>query len=607
MIQASRNGHHDTVHVLLKADANPNATNSDGFTALLVSCADSSHNHLLSIQLLLAAGADPFHTTPKGIDALRLIISTTQSCEALDLILTHIKSTTSPERYQEFCEQGVILSRKPERSILVDYFNEKIIPTDTEYDGITNIAEIAIKEDREIKLRAVKTIFIGPPRVGKTITLKRLVHKRGNIEKDGDSKSSGIKNPYIVNLYHNVDVSKSAIMIKDKSKWDRLKSLKSEITASLYGVQKDQSQQEQASEIKQQTPSRDRQQKPSEDTLQKPSEPQTLFEDKLQTPSEDKTHAPTEDKIQSPLEDKTQSPLETETQTPSQESEAGLDMQKIKLLIKKGHLKEVEELLQNVDEITMLYIMDLGGQPEFYEILPLLIHGPLLGLLFISLSLPLDEPFTVEYRHTKTKYSKIKYKSTYTQLEMIQQILGLLHSKTTQDGSNTTNDGTGNTTDGNSGDGNGTDAISFLIGTYFDKIKGSPGTLESKEEEIEKLLKDKVYRRCLKKAFQRGKFNYIVPVDNYSGTEEDIEELREILTEQIYDHIKKPISLPISWVIFHLMLRDEHHGLCSIDDAIELGLSCGIKSQLATLQMAIVEMAMVQMLFLFSSVHTLIK
>ena len=44
--------------------------------------------------------------------------------------------------------------------------------------------------------------------------------------------------------------------------------------------------------------------------------------------------------------------------------------------------KTIGEYLENADLLDLLHIVDIGGQPEFHEILPLLLHGPVLNLIF---------------------------------------------------------------------------------------------------------------------------------------------------------------------------------------------------------------------------------
>ncbi len=67
-----------------------------------------------------------------------------------------------------------------------------------------------------------------------------------------------------------------------------------------------------------------------------------------------------------------------------------------------------------------------GGQPEFFEILPLILRGPSLCPLFLSLVQCLTKYFDVTFRSKETPLTK--YTSSYTPIQMIQQVLASLKS-----------------------------------------------------------------------------------------------------------------------------------------------------------------------------------
>ena len=51
--------------------------------------------------------------------------------------------------------------------------------------------------------------------------------------------------------------------------------------------------------------------------------------------------------------------------------------------------------IKDIEKTITLYIMDTGGQPEFYEIIPLFLNGPALHLVFFNLIFSLDDPIPI--------------------------------------------------------------------------------------------------------------------------------------------------------------------------------------------------------------------
>ena len=55
-------------------------------------------------------------------------------------------------------------------------------------------------------------------------------------------------------------------------------------------------------------------------------------------------------------------------------------------LVKAKDWESIREFLKETDMLTLLHIVDIGGQPECHEILPLLLHGLALNLIFLNVT-----------------------------------------------------------------------------------------------------------------------------------------------------------------------------------------------------------------------------
>ncbi len=75
---------------------------------------------------------------------------------------------------------------------------------------------------------------------------------------------------------------------------------------------------------------------------------------------------------------------------------------------------------------TLLNINDVGGQPEFLEMLPALSNGPAMYLVFLDLSKELDKPYDIPFSRDGKVITP--YKSMHTVKTAVSQILSSIAS-----------------------------------------------------------------------------------------------------------------------------------------------------------------------------------
>ena len=115
--------------------------------------------------------------------------------------------------------------------------------------------------------------------------------------------------------------------------------------------------------------------------------------------------------------------------------------------------------------------MDTGGQPEFQEIMPVILNGPALHLVFFNLTINIDDSISIRFCHQDGTDSMITYNSSYTGKEMIFQLLSSLYYLSKQ-----------LSPDSKSG--------AVLIGTHLDQLKDQEGQGEKKIEKINDRFKE---------------------------------------------------------------------------------------------------------------------
>ena len=356
-----------------------------------------------------------------------------------------------------------------------------------------------IKQQGSVDVLSLKSYLIGPSRVGKTTTLHRLTRKIDHSSPVDIVPSTGIDAPLTVQLYH--DTEQSSVLISEGWKSQALNEQCQTLFSHILNSQIPRTQ------------------------VSSPSSSSTIEQKPLSSidPQDEVTSALTS-------------------------------------LVKKGEWETVREFLKNLKDFTLINILDIGGQPEFHEILPLLLHGLALNLIFLNMSQDLDSPYKVIYRGEDSGSSSIQYESEFTVREIIQRALHSISSLQ----SNTSY----------------SRPAAILVGTHFDKC-GEKDVLaleQSVTRAFVNFIKDSVLCPVSKPGEKK---RYIHLLDNVSGDSSDIEGLRELIANTVHNRFESE-SVPTSTLLFHLILCmkfDPTPGWCSLEECIEIAKRCGISRE----------------------------
>ena len=223
--------------------------------------------------------------------------------------------------------------------------------------------------------------------------------------------------------------------------------------------------------------------------------------------------------------------------------------------------------IEKIEKTTTLYLMDTGGQPEFHEIMPVVLNGPALHLVFFNLTFNLNKPVFIRFCKQDGTDAVITYTSSYTGKQMIYQLLSSLYCLSKDLSPDST-------------------SVAVLFGTHLDQLKDQKRQGKKKIEEIDGSLKqllsnaefhDQGFLTYPKKGEESTIF---IPVNNYSGDEEDLQQLQAFL-KQVIDDRFDPVELPSSWLFFHLILRHryENLGVCKLEECRALAKGCGLDEE----------------------------
>ena len=226
--------------------------------------------------------------------------------------------------------------------------------------------------------------------------------------------------------------------------------------------------------------------------------------------------------------------------------------------------------VKQLQNMSMVYFIDTGGQPEFHEILPVILRGSALYLVFFSLAHELHKKVHVSYRLPTGdgRSSAITYNACHSSIEMIHQLLSSFYSIYSHEAENQSTSYVNIKSH----------SVAVLLATYADHLEG-----EDKQErlaeinrELEEWLKGCEFDKKFL-TYSRNSPLIFTPIDNMNGSKEEITEVERFLTPIINSFPE--VNLPRSFVLFHLILQHkfEASGVCSIEEATQLGSGCGIK------------------------------
>ena len=228
-----------------------------------------------------------------------------------------------------------------------------------------------------------------------------------------------------------------------------------------------------------------------------------------------------------------------------------------KVILSEGH-----STLLNLLGSTLINIYDIGGQPGFLEMLPALSSGPAMYLVFFDLSKKLDEPFKIPFSRDDTVITP--YDALHTVEATLSQILSSITSV--------------HCISGETNQLNFTKAeefrekferfqavkpVAILIGTHKDQLK------HNTEQELENTNKslNSITSRYSKVICCPDVSKCFFAVDNVAGTDDvDVGPIRNFISTIFQSHFKDA-SLPIrpNWLWFSLVLRREFRIVSMID------------------------------------------
>ena len=414
---------------------------------------------------------------------------------------------------------------------------------------LQRLEDLMSNEDT-IHIRYLKLFLVGPPFVGKTTTLNRLLKVILNLETAGEMGK--VRSTLLANCTQVL-----AFVQDSGAEWLSSKNLDEEtqlLFSYLYGNEASTSaSSESGNPVESSDPApRDRKPMKAQTTQENPKKKKPV---RTQNPKKHKLN-------RSPS-----TPAET---VGKKRKDYKKIFKRLEKVIKSGNYSKLCRLLGS----TLLNINDIGGQPGFLEMLPALIKGPAMYLLFFDLSKPLDQPYKIHF--SRDDVTICPYDAIHTVEETLSQVLSAIASvHRTCDPTPLKAEGGGDFSEKFKRF-QSVSPVTTVVGTHKDQLKGDVKCqLKSKNETLKKLT-DKFSKTVVNPDKQRSFF----AVDNFKGTEEtDLAPIRAHIHRLFSTHFREA-SLPVrpAYLLFNIILRKEFC-IATMEDCLEIGEQLGMKDK----------------------------
>ena len=226
-----------------------------------------------------------------------------------------------------------------------------------------------------------------------------------------------------------------------------------------------------------------------------------------------------------------------------------------------------QQLKVLLEKTILLNMVDTGGQPAFIEMLPMLTIGPALYLIFLRLDQELKQRYRIQYVSEDSEEVSLG-ESSYTLQEVIFQVLSSIACFRSNTSSATGLPVKQQITSHQS-------QAAMLVGTYKDKLEGSPEEVKCKIKQIDGALQEDL-KEVLHFEADKNLLRYasndqlMFDVDNMTGSADEVTKIRKRLEEVILQEFNElPISA--SWLMFGLFLRRMGKHTISLSQCEEIG------------------------------------
>ena len=406
------------------------------------------------------------------------------------------------------------------------------------FTGVENLKhyeayEEALQGGLTLTLRYLKFLFFGPPRSGKSSTRRRLIKEIVNLSQlSGPSISTGVAETNDV-IIKKLTSEPAAIA---GSQWWSMKRSNEGTQLDMYGEGELGYLAQLFYQLiyKSTTPATSSEpfpvQESDEHSKNEALDPSNLTIVPVST-NDQKAESIAEEAEEGELEMLGSDLSDTE------EAEIKIAFEKLTSILQSDSPEDLKRLLE---DLTMINMTDVGGQPAFLDMLPALTIGPALYFLFFRLDQELRKKYPVRFLPDE-KGAEIVLETSYCIEEVLYQCLASIacFSSHSLENSKTASKLAAS-------------SRALLFGTYKDQVD------DAQISSVQKTLEDKfkgtrLYKEGLLLKPLKSKMAFTV--DNMHGTEKsEMSDIRNDI-EGIITTCFPAIPIPVSWLMFRIVLH----------------------------------------------------
>ena len=414
--------------------------------------------------------------------------------------------------------------------------------------------ESALKGGLALTMQYLKFLFFGPPRTGKSTARRRLVQEIVNLDSLGElSASTGVAeaNDVIIKKLTSepAAISGSQWWSMKKSKEEgRIDERDCDYLAQLFYrlISKTMSETEQTTTVPA-TKS-----EPALSISESESEESDIAEstDIKEASSPPKSHK-LQDHTEKDLLAEFQAELSSVPLSNSEEKEIDEAFKKLTSTLQSDSPEEIRKLLE---DLTMLNMVDIGGQSAFLELCPAFTTGPALYLIFFRLDQELKKNYQIKYQSADGEETILE--SSFCTETVIHQTLSSIACFEKRSTAESTKSAPSSIVSGRA----------ILFGTYKDKVDDK--RISQMNTALRQQLEHtKLYEEDL--LLQASEDMLFYSLNNMTGNDSEMSPIRKDI-EKIIKNMFSKVDIPASWLMFRIILHFLHKPVVSVTECEEI-------------------------------------
>ena len=414
--------------------------------------------------------------------------------------------------------------------------------------------ESALKGGLALTMQYLKFLFFGPPRTGKSTARRRLVQEIVNLDSLGEpSASTGVAeaNDVIIKKLKSepAAISGSQWWSMKKSKEDgRIDEGDCDYLAQLFYrlISKTMSETEQTTTVSATVSG------PASSIGERESEESDIAEiADIKEPSSPPKSPKLQDQSEKDLLAEVQAELSSVPLSNSEEKEIDEAFKKLTSTLQSDSPEELRKLLE---DLTMLNMVDIGGQSAFLELCPAFTTGPALYLIFFRLDQEFKKNYQIKYQSADGEETILE--SSYCTETVIHQTLSSIACFERRSSAESAKSASSSIVSGRA----------ILFGTYKDKVDNE--RISQMDTTLQQQLEHtKLYKEDL--LLQASEDTLFYSLNNLTGEDSEMSPIRKDI-EKIIKNMFSKVDIPASWLMFRIILHFLHKPVVSVTECEEI-------------------------------------